>query len=411
MIKGVCSPAAYARAGCGARRQPTNIAVLLVLLLIGAAACTRTEATPDSERSRPDADAVPVVAALAEVKTMPVTIDAVGTVEAISTVEIRSQVTGQLLEILFTPGQEVRKGQPLFRLDSRPFEAALRQAEAVVARDTAQANAAVAQRSRFENLFNRGLIPRDQYEMQTASADALQATLTADKAQAEQARLNLLYTKIAAPIDGRTGALLAHAGDLVRANDTDPLVTINQLSPIYVTFSVPARLLVDIRRYESRAPLPVMARGQAATRGQADEAAPGDPPASAGPTAAGTITFIDNAVDAATATIRLKATFPNRDRNLWPGLFVQVALRLSTQPNAVVVPAIAVQASQQGQYVYVVKPDRTVEMRKVTVERQQGDEAIIARGLNGDEEVVTEGQLRLAPGARVTIAGNEGVSS
>ncbi len=318
---------------------------------------------------------------------MPVTIDAVGTVEAISTVELRAQVTGQLREVQFTPGQDVRKGQPLFALDPRPFEAALRQAEAVVARDTAQANDAKLQGERFESLFQRGLIPRDQFDTQTASAAALQATLAADQAQVEQARLNLQYATISAPIDGRSGALLAHVGDLVRANDTNPLVTINQLSPIYVTFSVPARYLVDIRHNAARAPLEVAVKGQEAA-----------------PDAVGRVAFIDNAVDPATATIKLKATFPNAHGDLWPGLFVQVALQLASQTNAIVVPAAAVEASQQGQYVYVVGKDRTVELRHVTVERQQGDEAVIAGGLQGGEEVVTDGQLRLTAGARVTIA-------
>ncbi len=318
---------------------------------------------------------------------MPVTFDTVGTVEAISTVEVRAQATGQLREVQFTPGRDVRKGQPLFALDPRPFEAAERQAEAVLARDTAQANDAKAQGARFENLFQRGLIPRDQFDTQAASATALQATLAADQAQVDQARLNLQYASISAPIDGRTGALLTHVGDLVRANDTSPLVTINQLSPIYVTFSVPARYLVDIRHNESHAPLTVAVKDQASS-------------------ATGQVTFIDNAVDPATATIKLKATFPNADDDLWPGLFVQVALRLSSEPKAVVVPAAAVEASQRGQYVYVVGKDRTVEMRDVTVERQQGDEAVIASGLQGGEEVVTDGQLRLTAGAHVTIAGS-----
>jgi multidrug efflux system membrane fusion protein len=306
----------------------------------------------------------------------------VGTVEAIATVEVRAQVTGQIERILFAPGQAVKKGEPLFALDARPFTAALKQAEAVAARDRAQADDAKAQRTRLQNLFNRGIVPRDQLETQSASATALEATLAADLAQVEQARLNLQYTRIAAPITGRTGALLAHVGDLVKANDTNPLVTINQLSPIYVSFAVPGRMLTDIRRQESRGPLPVRTKGDVAAEGK--------------------VTFIDNAVDPTTATINLKATFPNTDSQLWPGLFVPVAMDLSAQPNAIVVPAIAVQPSQQGPYVYVVKNDRTVEMRRVEVDRQQGDETIIARGLAGGEEVVTEGQLRLRPGVAVT---------
>ena len=237
--------------------------ILCALLAVTAAACGTTSNTAAGPGrggrgpGRGDPPAVPVVTAPVEVKSVPVTLDAVGTVETIASVAIRSQVTGQLRDIGFEPGQDVRKGQPLFSLDPRPFEAALRQAEAVVARDTAQADDAASRATREKNLFDRGLIPRDQYDAQVASADALGASLAADQAQVDQARLNLQYANIAAPTDGRTGALMAHVGDLVRANDTNPLVTINQLSPIYVTFSVPARHLVDIRHNAARAPLEV----------------------------------------------------------------------------------------------------------------------------------------------------------
>ena len=302
----------------------------------------------------------------------------------------------------------MRKGQPLFVLDPRPLEAAVRQAEAVLAKDTAEAKDAAANRQRSDDLFKRGLIPRSDYETQVATATALEATLAADRAQVDQAQLNLQYARIRAPIDGRTGALMAHVGDLVRANDTNPLVTINQISPIYVTFAVPSRYLIDIRRFASRSPLVVAATGPRSSTQAAGAAPPSDgesdptPPGSE-PHAQGTVTFIDNAVDSATATIKLKATFPNKDRDLWPGLFVQVSLQLSSQPDAVVVPAAAVQTSQQGQYVYVVKADRTVELRHVKLDRQQEGKAVIASGLRGGEEVVTEGQLRLTPGAQITI--------
>ena len=342
---------------------------------------------------------------------MPVTLDAVGTAEAISTVQIRAQVTGQLQEVQFSPGQDVRKGQPLFVLDPRPLEAAVRQAQAVLAKDTAEARDATANRQRSEDLFKRGLIPRSDYDTQVATATALDATLAADRAQVDQAQLNLQYARIRAPIDGRTGALMAHVGDLVRANDTNPLVTINQIAPIYVTFSVPASYLIDIRRFAARAPLAVTASGPRAPApgAQAVGGAPqsdgeSDPPKPAAePAAEGKVSFIDNAVDPATATIKLKATFPNKNRDLWPGLFVQVSLQLSSQPGAVVVPAVAVQTSQQGQYVYVVKPDRTVELRHIKLDRQQGGQAVIASGLKGGEEIVTEGQLRLTPGAHITV--------
>jgi multidrug efflux system membrane fusion protein len=346
---------------------------------------------------------------------MPVTIPAVGTVEALSTVQVQAQVTGQLGAIHFSEGQEVKKGQRLFSLDPRPFQAALQQAEAVLARDTATAQNAHAQKTRSEDLFKRGLIPRDQLETQTASATALDATVAADKAMVETARLNLQYAEIRAPITGRTGALGVHVGDLIRANDTNPLVVINQLSPVYVTFSVPGRYLSDIRRYHARRALQVAAMTPSSiapgtqapsTNGGAASAARAGTAGSAasGPadTERGVVSFIDNTVDPTTGTIRLKGTFQNGDRQLWPGVFVQVTVQLTTDATALVVPATAVQASQDGQYIYVVKPDRTVEMRSVKVLRQLGDEIVVAEGVAAGEEVVTDGQLRLTPGARVS---------
>lgn len=396
-----------------ARHRAAHLLALLTCttcLTLTAVACSRSNAAQESNRTgKGDHDPVSVVTAPVVTRTMPILIPAVGTVEAINRVEIHAQVTGQLREILFTPGTDVRKGQPLFTLDRRPFEAALRQAEAVVAKDTAQLNDAKVQRDRLKSLFDRGLIPRGQFDTQNASTDALQAAVDADQAAVEQARLNVQYASISAPMAGRTGATQAYVGDLVRVNDTTPLVTINQLSPINVAFPVPARLLGDIRHYRDQGPLTVTARVQPGTlpgaaasaetdEGEQDE---GDPDAA---TATGRITFIDNLVDNRTATILLKATFDNARHTLWPGLFVQVSLRLSAEPNVLVVPAVAVQASQRGQYVYVVKPDQTVEIRDVAVVRQQGDLTVIARGLQQGELVVTEGQLRLTPGAKVVSA-------
>jgi len=361
---------------------------------------------------------VPVLTDHSVVKAMPVTIPAVGTAEPLVTVQVRAQVTGQLSRVHFAEGQEVRKGDTLFTLDSRPFEAALRQAEAVLARDTAQSKNAKSQQARYKELFDKGLIPRDQYETQDATAAALDATLAADQSQVENARLSLQYTVIKAPVSGRTGALAVHEGDLVRANDAAPLVIINQVAPIYVSFSVPGRYLPEIRQEQAKRPLQIQVRdsqGDAPGTPQMAPPAPGSDPGPAnGKSASGTkgqptlvqelgvVSFIDNAVDPTTGTIKLKGTFSNADHGLWPGLFVQVTLVLSTDPTAVVVPAAAVQASQAGQYVFVVKPDRTVEMRTVRVGRQQGEEMVIVDGLKGGEEVVTDGHLRLNPGSRIT---------
>ncbi|HEX4568353.1 MAG TPA: efflux RND transporter periplasmic adaptor subunit [Vicinamibacterales bacterium] len=381
---------------------------------------------------------IPVTTAVVQKKSIPVTIPSVGSAEAQQIVQMRAQVTGELSAVHFIEGQEVKKGEELFTIDPRPFQAALSQAQAVLARDTATANNAQAQLKRYDDLYKRQLISRDVYEAQIATNDAAQATLEADRATVETARLNLQFTHIIAPITGRTGSLGVHQGDLIRANDTNPMVTINQLSPIYVVFAVPGRYLTDIRRYQARKPLTVHAKGQATLPPGAQpppppvlgslQAAPpsGSQPgasaanpstlekteASAGMSPAisesGHVTFIDNAVDSTTGTIRLKGTFDNADHALWPGQFLQITLDLTTEEGALVVPAGAVNPSQSGQFVYVVKPDRSVEVRNVVILRQQGEEVVIAQGLQPGEEVVTEGQLRLTPGAKVTGANGRG---
>jgi membrane fusion protein, multidrug efflux system len=344
---------------------------------------------------------VPVVTTRAVNKAVPVTVPAVGTVEATSTAQIRSQVTGQLTAIHFTEGQEVRKGEPLFTLDSRSFKATLAQAEATLARDTATLHYSAAQQARSESLFQRGLISKEGFDSLRATTAAMEATVEADKAAIETARLNVLFTNILAPASGRTGSLGAHVGDMVRSSDSTALVVINQMEPIYVSFSVPGRYLSDIRRYQAQKPLTVLAAIPDASNSDVTAATTVE---------TGVVTFIDNAVDTTTGTIRLKGAFPNADRQLWPGSFVRVTLNLTADPNAVVVPAIAVQTSQDGQYVYLVKPDRTVEMRKVRVERQQGDDAVMAEGVAAGDEVVTEGHLRLTPGAKVFVPGESGAA-
>jgi membrane fusion protein, multidrug efflux system len=356
---------------------------------------------------------VPVVTARVQARTVPVTLPAVGTAEPITSVQVRAQVTGQIAAIHFSEGQTVNKGQPLFTLDARPFEVALQQAQAVLARDTAQSQNAESQAKRFEDLFNRGLVPRDQFETQRAGAVSLQATLEADRAAVENAKLNLQYTRITSPITGRTGSFNVHVGDLVRANDTQPMVVINQLSPIYVTFSVPGRYLGEVRRYQAQKPLQVRTRQSSPGEdgGGSSTPAPADQPDNEGASVEmGTVTFIDNGVDPTTGTIKLKATFANTHGALWPGQFVQVNLQLTTRPNAIVVPTNAVQDSQDGQFVYVVAADRTASIRRVQVERQHQEESVIAAGLSAGEEVVTDGQLRLTPGAHVTIPGARGES-
>jgi membrane fusion protein, multidrug efflux system len=415
-------------------------AALFAVLGLSLSACSKEVvdgATPGATQSQPQGGGtggnagrggrrggggpIPVLWAKVQSKSVPVTIPAVGTAEPATTVQVRAQVTGQLSEVRFAEGQDVRKGQLLFVIDPRPFESTLKQAEAVLARDTATSNNAARQRANYEDLYKRQLISRDQYDTATANSQALEATLAADRASVENARLNLSYTRISAPISGRTGTLGVHQGDLVRANDANAMIVINQVSPINVTFSVPGRYLGDIRRYQAKRALEVLAQGQASLPPGAQapppqvlqpstsqQIAPGQGatmPVAPGLLERGRVSFIDNAVDAQTGTIKLKGTFDNRDQGLWPGLFVQVTLNLTSDENAIVVPAAAVQPSASGQYVYVVKADRTAEVRPVTVLRQQGEEVVIAKGLMAGEEVVTEGQLRLTPGAQVTEAG------
>ena len=318
-------------------------------------------------------------------KPMPVTVRAVGNVEASSTVEVRSQVTAPLLKVEFTEGQDVRAGQLLFTLDARPFEVAVKQAEATLARDTATATNTQAQLLRQTDLFGRGLIAKADFDTITAQAAAAQATLAADRATLENTRLQAQYTKIHAPVGGRTGALLVHEGAIIRVNDATPMVVINQMTPVNVSFAIPAQRLADLRAAQARGRVPVRATAGAATE------------------STGAVSFVDNSVDASSDTVRVKASFANTDRRLWPGAFVDVSLQLALDEHALVVPTAAVVPSQQGQTVYVVKADQTVELRPVTVAWIDGPDVVIASGLKAGESVVTDGQLKLVPGATVSI--------
>ncbi len=330
--------------------------------------------------------AVVVTTGTVVVKPMAFNVRVVGNVEPSSTVDVRSQVTGQLLAVHFTEGQDVSSGDLLFTIDPQPFESTLKQAQATLARDTAQAQNADAQLARSADLLKRGLVAASAHDATVAQAAALHASIQADAAQVESARFQLEHTRITAPMSGRTGALLVHPGALVRATDATPLVVINQISPVFVSFAVPARLLPELQRARSSGVLRVTAAPAGGDESAVD----------------GSVTFIDNAVDQATDTLRLKGRFPNGNRRLWPGAFVDVALQLSVTPRALVVPNAAVQASQNGQMVFVVKPDDTVEARPVTIAWTEADESVVASGLTAGETVVTDGQLRLTPGAHVT---------
>jgi len=320
-------------------------------------------------------------------KPMPIDIRVIGTTEAFSTVAVHAQITGELTSVNFKEGEDVKKGQALFTLDRRPLEAALQQAQANLARDQAGATNARAQAARYQDLLQRGIATHEQVDQITANAAAADATVGADRAAIENAQVQLQYATIAAPIAGRTGALMVHAGNLVRAGDTTPLVVINQVTPIYVSFGIPEGQLPALKRYMAAKPLEVDARA----------------PNEAGPPSTGRISFVDNTVDQTTGTIKIKGTFANQDRRLWPGQFVNVVVTLTTDPTALVVPSSAVQNGQQGQYAFVVKPDQTAELRTVTIARTNGVETVIQSGLKAGETVVTDGQLRLVAGSKVSI--------
>ena len=364
---------------------------------------------------------VPVSVAQATEEMVPIQVRSVGNVEAYSSVGVKALVGGQLLNVKFAEGANVAAGDLLFEIDSRPFREALRQAEAVVrkdeaelrvaeaniARDQARLKNAQAESQRFEQLLKEGIATRSREdEFRTAAEvaaqsvradlaalESIRASLESGRSAVEQAKLNLGYTEIRAPITGRTGNLLLHPGNLVQANGDKPLVVINQVAPIYVTFGVPERYLGSITaRQGSRQKLAIEVK----------------PEGTAEPLR-GTLSVIDNAVDSTTGTIRLKGSFENRNRQLWPGQFVNVVMTLETQ-RAIVIPAEAIQSGQQGSFVYVVKQDQSVEPRPVMTSQTVNGKALVDSGIMAGETVVTDGQSRLSPGAKISIATSPGAS-
>ncbi len=390
--------------------------LLFLACLALLAACSRESASGKS--GPPAQQGVPVTAATVVQKDVPIQVRAIGNVQASASVTIMSQVDGQVSSVHFTEGREVKKGDLLFTLDQRPFQvdlqraqaslakdqAATKQAEANLARDLAQLENANVQVSRYKELIDDGAISREQYDQVRTAALAMQATVEADhaavdnakalvqadQAAVENARIQLGYTVIRAPMDGRTGNLLVHPGNAVKARDQNSvMVVINQIHPIYVAFAVPEQYLDAIRRYRAGGAL--MVQGY-----PADQVA--EP-------VRGELTFVNNTVDPQTGTIQLKATFPNAENRLWPGQFLHVMITLTMRPNALLIPSQAVQASQQGQHVFVIKPDMTVEARQVVLGEPVGSDIVVEKGLAVGERVVTEGQLRLVPGTKVEIKG------
>lgn len=336
---------------------------------------------------QPKAEPVPVMAAKAIRKTVPVQLRAIGNVEAYSTVSVKSQIEGVLTQVNFTEGQDVKKGDLLFVIDPRPYEAALKQAEANLARDMALMDNAREEARRYSELVRRGYVAQSQYDQVRTNAEALEATVQADKATVENARLRLSYCYIYAPITGRTGSLLANRGNLIKANADTPMVVIHQIRPVYVNFSVPENRLPEIKKFMTAGKL------QIDVHTAQDETGP----------VRGLLSFIDNTVDIATGTIKLKGTFPNEERRLWPGQFVDVVMTLTSQPDSTVVPSEAVQTGQQGQFIFVVRPDFTVEAHPIVTGMAFDGEIVIEKGIQPGDTVVTDGQMRLVPGARVEI--------
>jgi multidrug efflux system membrane fusion protein len=392
-------------------RTARDVALVAALLL---AACSRDGNGPNA-KAAPPAPAVPVAVTEVAQRDVPVQLRAIGNVQAYATVSVLSQLGGEVFQIHFTEGQEVKAGDLLFTIDPRPYQAALQQAqaqlaqhraqvaqaEANLARDTAQYENARVEEDRYKRLAEGGYVAREQYDQMRTNEQSLAATMAADRAAVETARsvvqadeasvenakVQLSYTEIRSPIDGRTGNVLIHKGNVVKSQDVgNPLVVINRIHPVYVTFGVPEQYLDQIKRYRAAGELRVEAKAPGAS-----EPAQGD------------VSFLNNTVDPATGTIQLKATFQNADNALWPGQFVNVVLTLTTQRGALVIPSRTIQPGQQGTYVFVVKPDMTVENRPVTVAFVDGPNTVIANGLAAGERVVTDGQLRLVPGVRVEI--------
>lgn len=374
----------------------TIIAVLFLALAAGGAAFYQTYAPGAAKAQAPAGGSPPVPVVVAKVvrKAMPVQLDAIGTVQPIASVAVKSRVDGQISEVRVTDGQYVHKGDVIFLLDTRAAEAQLSQATAQLARDRAQLANAQREVQRFKPLTEKEYISREQMDQVGTTAAAAVATVNADQAAVDNLKAQLTYYTIAAPMDGRIGVVTLKAGNAVKAQDTITMVSINQIHPIYVAYSVPQRDLPGIRNALHDGDVPVTAT------------IPGD---DKGPEK-GRVFLFDNQIDATTGTIALRAIFDNEDERLWPGEFVNVTTTLRTEPDALVIPQAALLVGQNGNYVYVIKPDKTAETRPVTVDRTIGGETVISKGVNEGEQVVVEGQSRVTTGTHVEIRSGSAAS-
>lgn len=363
-------------------RQIGMMLAVVIPLTVLLAGCGK-----EQSKGPPAKPPVPVKIGQATSRTVPLQVRAVGTVEARSTVEIRARVGGQLTQVHFSEGQDVGKGAPLFTIDPVPFQIALRQAEARLQKDQALAATAREKERRYQVLVGEGLISRQDYDLIKAEAESLEASVAADRAAVDDAKLQLSWCHLTAPLTGRTGSLMAHAGDLVAANGSQPLLIIHQIEPIDVSFTIPEKELPRVRAAMQGSALPVAAL----LPGEEQQPETGE------------LTFIDNAVDTRTGTIRLKASFANAGRRLWPGQFVTVMITLASFDNATVVPSAAVQTGQKGTFVYIARSDGTAELRPVKTGIAFEDATIVTEGVKPGETVVVDGQLRLYPDAKLDI--------
>jgi membrane fusion protein, multidrug efflux system len=390
-------PSALMRSRSRKRLVLAGVASLAGVVIVAAAVLTyfgSEISANEPKAARSGGAAVPVTVASVVQQTVPFRLQAIGNVEAFATVALKARVDGQIVEVGFKEGDEVQKGRVLFKIDPRPYEAALRQAEANHLRDTSQRDQARSQEKRYQELLQKNFVSKEAYAQIRTNADTAEAVALASRAALDNARLNLAYCTIRSPIEGYAGKIQIQMGNLVKANDVSPLVIINQVHPIYVNFSLPEQRLPEVRKH--------MAVGALAV----DALAPGSDKVAA----SGRLIFVDNAVDPSTGTIRMRARFQNAENALWPGQFVNVSMRLFEQPDAIVIPSQAVQTGPEGQYVYVVGEDMIADLRKIQVQRTEGDRAVVASGLAKGERVVTQGQLRLGPKTRVQF-GNPGAEA
>lgn len=363
---------------------------VVAALVIALGACSNGEAPDAGKKSEKSTAPVPVSVSTVTRKSVPVRLAAVGTVEASATVALKARIDGEITAVRFTDGAAVTRGQILFELDDRELRSRADELRANVQRDRAMVANQRAREQRFRNLREKGFVSDDAWQQARTDRDTAVATLAANEAVLAAAQVSLSYTRITAPVAGRIGRAVLQTGNAVKANDATSLAVINAISPAYISFPVPEQRLADLRARLAAGPLSVTAT----------------PTGGAGRIDDGRLTFVDNSVDSATGTVRLRATFPNRDEALWPGQFARISVTLREDPEAIVTPAESVQTGPKGAYVYVLKPDQTVELRPVVVDRTEGPDAVIASGVAPGEIVVVSGQLRLTPGARASPARN-----